>query len=59
MKKKGLWEEVTYLKCNRCQKKVHKIVETILIGDNEDVHCMYCLNWLCGYNDAFGYRKEK
>jgi hypothetical protein len=41
-----------HLYCNRCQKYIDKFSDTILI-DNE-IHCLYCENWLCGFNDCFG-----
>jgi DNA-directed RNA polymerase subunit RPC12/RpoP len=39
--------------CNKCNKNIDKLTETI-INSHDDVRCIYCDNWLCGCYDAFG-----
>jgi hypothetical protein len=38
--------------CNRCNKYIDKFTGTLVI--NNETHCLYCGNWLCGCYDAFG-----
>ncbi len=52
---KGLHEESRTIFCNKCQKPRNKWTETIIMQDsNNDVFCLFCFNWLCGFFDAFG-----
>jgi hypothetical protein len=39
--------------CNQCQRYVSKHDGTFLL--DEEVHCLACENWLCGFYDAFGH----
>jgi len=39
--------------CNRCNSHIDKHRETV-IDEKDDVHCIHCGNWLCGFYDAFG-----
>ena len=49
---KGLWEESKTLWCNKCRKQIDKHNETLEIENN--IHCIHCNNWICGFTDAFG-----
>ena len=55
--KKGLWEESKTIWCNCCQKHDNKHTETQEIDNN--IYCLKCNNWLCGFFDAWGYRGEE
>ena len=56
-KKHGIHEDKPELFCNRCKKYIKKHSETLVIPgpDGDNVHCIYCWNWLCGFFDAFGH----
>lgn len=46
------WIHHVKLWCNKCENWIDKKYQTYVM-DN-DVHCLQCSNWLCGYKDAFG-----
>jgi len=46
----------THLPCNseNCKGRLlDKFTET-LIDEHDDLRCLYCNNWLCGFYDAYG-----
>ena len=48
----SIHEDKNELFCNRCEKYLNKHSETLVL--NDEVHCIYCENWLCGLYDGFG-----
>ena len=57
---KPLYEEKIWIYCNRCNKLVHKWLETFPVYDlNDDVHCIFCFNWLGGFFDIYGHNPKE
>lgn len=49
---KPRYEYQDFLFCNKCDHNIDKFAETLVIEGN--VYCIFCDNWICGEEDAFG-----
>lgn len=52
IERKGIHQDKEEIFCNRCSRYMDKLTETMVLED--EVYCLTCNNWLCGFFDAFG-----
>lgn len=52
-----LYKNINIIYCNKCNKDLNKYID--LLAFDDQLHCMYCENWITTLFDAFGIREEE